>query len=60
MKQSQVSKRHRPSAWWLDPLPTDPRDPDIVRAKELARRSHAVGRQPGRPSATPAGGPART
>ena len=43
MRQIRVSKRHRPGAWRLDqlsqePLPLDPRDPDIVRAKELARR----------------------
>jgi len=23
--------------WWLEVLPLDPRDPDIVRAKSLAR-----------------------
>ena len=43
MKQIRVSKRPRPAAE-LDPLPLDPRDPDIVRAKELDRRrarSHA-------------------
>jgi hypothetical protein len=42
MRQIRVSKRHRPSTWRLDPqepLPLDPRDPDIVRAKELDRRS---------------------
>ena len=37
MKQIRVSKRPRPAAE-MDPLPLDPRDPDIVRAKELARR----------------------
>ena len=31
--------RHRPGGWRLDPLPEDPRDPDIVRAKALARRT---------------------
>jgi hypothetical protein len=56
MRQIQVSKRHRPGAWRLDqrdPLPLDPRDPDIVRAKELARRgtsgerpARRTGRQP--------------
>jgi hypothetical protein len=43
MKQIRVSKRLRPAAE-PDPLPLDPPDPDIVRAKELARRrarSHA-------------------
>ena len=37
MKQIRISKRPRPAAD-LDPLPLDPRDLDIVRAKELARR----------------------
>ena len=47
MRQIRVSKRNRPGAWRLDqqePLPLDPRDPDIVRAKELARRTGARGR----------------
>jgi hypothetical protein len=47
MRQIRVSKQHRPGAWRLDqqePLPLDPRDPDIVRAKELARRTGARGR----------------
>ena len=44
MRRIQVSKRHRPGSGRLDqlsqePLPLDPRDPDIVRAKELARRA---------------------
>jgi hypothetical protein len=33
----RISKRHRPAKWWLEPLPLDPRDGDIVRAKRLAR-----------------------
>jgi hypothetical protein len=45
MKQVQVSKRRRAGNWWLDPLPTDPRDPDIVRVKELARRSRTSPRR---------------
>jgi hypothetical protein len=47
MRQIRVSKQHRPGAWRLgqqEPLPLDPRDPDIVRAKELARRTGARGR----------------
>jgi hypothetical protein len=44
MKQIRISKRHRPAAE-LDPLPLDPRDPDIVRAKELARRRSWTGGQ---------------
>jgi hypothetical protein len=48
MKQLRITKRHRPDDWRLEPLPLDPRDPDIVRAKELARRSRAVTSRPGR------------
>ncbi len=48
MKQLRITKRHRPGGWRLEPLPLDPRDPDIVRAKELARRSRAVDSRPGR------------
>jgi len=39
MTQIRITKRRRPDGWWLEPLPVDPRDPDIVRAKELARRA---------------------
>jgi len=38
MKQIRISKRRRPASWWLEP-PPDARDPDIVRAKQLARRA---------------------
>lgn len=48
MKQLRITKRHRPGGWRLEPLPLDPRDPDIVRAKELARRSRAAASRPGR------------
>jgi hypothetical protein len=48
MKQLRITKRHRPADWRLEPLPLDPRDPDIVRAKELARRSRTVASRPGR------------
>jgi hypothetical protein len=48
MKQIRITKRHRPAGWRLEPLPLDPRDPDIVRAKELDRRSRAVASRPGR------------
>jgi hypothetical protein len=44
MRQIRIRKRHRPAAE-LDPLPLDPRDPDIVRAKELARRQSRTGEQ---------------
>jgi hypothetical protein len=54
VRQIRVSKRHHPGAGRLDllsedPLPLDPRDPDIVRAKELARRerpARPTGREP--------------
>ena len=43
MRQIRISKRSRPAdrrrdLLVQDPLPLDPRDPDIVRAKELDRR----------------------
>ena len=43
MRQIRISKRSRPAArrrdlLTQDSLPLDPRDPDIVRSKELARR----------------------
>jgi hypothetical protein len=42
MRQIRITKRRgRTERWWLEPLPLDPRDPDIVRAKELDRRAHA-------------------
>jgi hypothetical protein len=31
---------------WVEILPTDPRDPDVVRAKALARMTAAPHRQP--------------
>jgi len=41
-------RRERP---WLEDLPVDPRDPDVVRAKALARArlagSPEAGRSPG-------------
>lgn len=43
VKQIRISKHHRPASWALEPLPADPRDPDIVRAKQLARRSRPPG-----------------
>jgi hypothetical protein len=39
MKQIRVRKPRPPARLWLDPLPSDARDPDIVRAKQLARRA---------------------
>jgi hypothetical protein len=40
MKQIQRARRHRGSAGGRqEPLAADPRDPDIVRAHRIARRS---------------------
>jgi len=40
MKQIQRAKRHRRSVdGWQEPLAIDPRDPDIVHAHRIARRS---------------------
>jgi hypothetical protein len=37
MRKMRISKRHHPAKGRLDPLPLDLRDPDITRAKQLAR-----------------------
>jgi hypothetical protein len=39
MKQIRINKQHRPAREWLELLPPDARDPDVVRAKQLARRA---------------------
>jgi hypothetical protein len=39
MKQIRISKQHRPARKWVEPLPLELRDPDVVRAKQLARRA---------------------
>jgi hypothetical protein len=34
MRRVRIERpKPRRDTWWLDPLPLDPRDPDIVRAK---------------------------
>ena len=43
MKKTLISKRHRSASWWLEPLPADPRDRDIVRAKQFAGRRRPPG-----------------
>ena len=43
MTKIGVSKRHRPACWPAGPLPADPPDRDIVRAKQLAGRSRPPG-----------------
>jgi len=45
MKQVQKARRPRGSARGRqEPLPADPRDPDIVRAHRIARRGTRPGR----------------
>ena len=39
MKQIRISKQHRAARKWLEPLPLELRDPDVVRAKQLVRRA---------------------
>jgi hypothetical protein len=49
MKQIRKAKRHRGSAGgWQEPLAVDPRDPDIVHAHRIARRSGRPPRRTGR------------
>jgi len=43
MKQIQKAKRPRGSASGQEPLAVDPRDPDIVHAHRIARRSSRPG-----------------
>ena len=43
MKKVRISKRHRPVIWRLEPLSADPRDHDIMRAKQFAGRSRPPG-----------------
>ena len=58
MNKTRISKRHRPASWRPEPLPADPRDCDIMRAKQLAGRSWPPGAAPSARSAGPdRGGP---
>jgi hypothetical protein len=43
MRKIRISKRHNPAQRRLEPLPLDPRDRDIVRAKQS--RPGTVSRQ---------------
>lgn len=52
----RISKRHRPASGPLEPLPADPRDRDIVRAKQLAVRSRPPGATPRARDAEPGQG----
>jgi len=36
MRKVRISKRQHRAKWWLEPLPLDLRDRDIMRAKQLA------------------------
>jgi hypothetical protein len=43
MKQIRITKPRRRATEAPEPLPMDPRDPEIVRAKQLAaRRRHSL------------------
>ena len=45
MQQIRIEKpKVRQDRWWLEVLPLDPRDPDIVRAKCVARATCKVPR----------------
>ena len=48
---------HRPRVWrerpWQEALPPDPRDPDVVRAKAIARAGDRVGGGTARQSRSP-------
>ena len=46
MRQIRISKRQSPARWRPEPLPPDARDPDIARAKQLARRARRPQPQP--------------
>jgi hypothetical protein len=46
MKQTRISKRPRSDRSWLEALPLDARDPDVVRAKRLARQAGPAQRRP--------------
>jgi hypothetical protein len=42
MKRIRIERRRaRPERPWREPLSPDPRDPDIVRAKALARTARS-------------------
>jgi hypothetical protein len=48
MKRIRIERRRvRSERPWLEALPPDPRDPDIVRAKKLARTTRH-GKAPGK------------
>jgi hypothetical protein len=48
MKKIAISKRHQRAKSWLELLPLDPRDQDIVRAKRLTRPLRPSQRRRGR------------
>ena len=56
MRQIRTGKRRPgPASWPQTPLPSDPRDPDIVRAHQITRRA---GQPAPGPSRAPAAGSA--
>jgi len=46
MTTIRISKRYRPASRRLEPLPLDPRDREIMRAKQLATRPRRDRRGP--------------
>jgi hypothetical protein len=52
VRQTRIAKhRSRPAAWKQAPLPLDGRDPDIVKAHQLARNPGSRGLADGSPTA---------
>jgi hypothetical protein len=52
MRQQRIrieKPKVRRDRWWLEVLPLDPRDPDIVRAKCLARATCSLPQRSSRP-----------
>ena len=50
MRQVRKSKRRHGSGLQPAPLPADARDPDIVRAHQVARRRQSLDRAQARPA----------
>jgi hypothetical protein len=49
MRQIRISKQNRPARKELEPLPLELRDPDVVRAKHLARQAGSRSQRQRRP-----------
>jgi hypothetical protein len=53
MRRIRIEKPvRRIERWWLDVLPLDPRDPEVSRAKAVARSFPGEALSSGRPSRT--------